>query len=85
MAIKVKPTIKLRELQFQEKLVTANERVDEAINYRKELKTYEVTEEERVQKLKEKNAEKERTKLLNMQKKEREELGDKLEMKKDKL
>jgi len=65
--------------------VTANERVDEAINYRKELKTYEVTEEERVQKLKEKNAEKERTKLLNMQKKEREELGDKLEMKKDKL
>ena len=85
MAVKVKPTIKLRELQFQEKLVAANERVDEAINYRKELKNFEVSELERVQKVKEVNAEKERQKLLNMQKKERDELEDKLERKKDKM
>ncbi len=85
VAVKVKPTIKLRELQFQEKLVSANERVDEAINYRKELKNFEVAEMERVQKTKEKNAEKEKQKLLNMQKKERDELEDKLERRKDKM
>ena len=55
-AAKIKPAAKLREMQNNEKLVAVNERVEEAMNYRKELKAFEVKEAERVQMLKEKNA-----------------------------
>ena len=52
-------------MQNNEKLVAVNERIDEAMNYRKELKAFEVKESERVEALKEKNAENQRKKLLN--------------------
>jgi hypothetical protein len=41
-AAKIKPAAKLREMQNNEKLVAVNERVEEAMNYRKELKNFEV-------------------------------------------
>ena len=55
-AAKIKPAAKLREMQNNEKLVAVNERVEEAMNYRKELKNFEVQEADRVHMLKEKNA-----------------------------
>lgn len=63
-AAKIKPAAKLREMQNNEKLVAVNERVEEAMNYRKELKNFEVQEAERVHMLKEKNAQNQRNKLL---------------------
>ena len=59
-SIKVKPSSKLKEMQCQEKLVAINERIEEAQNYRKELKDFEVAESFRVQKERELTAEKER-------------------------
>ena len=44
--------------------MAVNERIDEAMNYRKELKAFEVQEAERVEGLKQKNAENQRKKLL---------------------
>lgn len=41
-AVKIKPSNKLKEMQNNEKLVAVNERVEEAMNYRKELKIYEI-------------------------------------------
>jgi len=41
---------------MNEKLVAVNERVEEAINYRKELKNLEVEEAMRIEKLRIKNA-----------------------------
>jgi hypothetical protein len=46
-AAKIKPTLK----QTSEKLVAVNERVEEAQNYRKELKILEVHEAERVERM----------------------------------
>lgn len=66
-AAKIKPAAKLREMQNNEKLVAVNERVEEAMNYRKELKNFEVQEAERVHMLKEKNAQNQRNKLLTGQ------------------
>jgi hypothetical protein len=43
-AVKIKPSTKLKEMQNNEKLVAVNERVEEAMNYRKELKNYEIKE-----------------------------------------
>ena len=63
-AAKIKPAAKLREMQNNEKLVAVNERIEEAMNYRKELKEFEVKEAERVQMLKEKNADNQRKTLL---------------------
>jgi len=63
-AAKIKPSLSLRVMQNNEKLVAVNERIDEAMNYRKELKDFEVKEAERVENLKEKNAENQRKKLL---------------------
>jgi len=48
---KIKPAAKLKEMQNNEKLVAYNERVEEAMNYRKELKEFEVKEAERVERL----------------------------------
>ena len=50
-AAKIKPNVKLKEMQNNEKLVAVNERIEEAMNYRKELKEFEVLEAERVEKL----------------------------------
>jgi hypothetical protein len=57
-AAKIKPAAKLREMQNNEKLVAVNERVEEAMNYRKELKLFEVVEAERVERLRQENADK---------------------------
>lgn len=43
-AVKIKPQAKLKEMQQNEKLVAVNERVEEAMNYRKELKSLEIKE-----------------------------------------
>jgi len=51
-AAKIKPDAKLKIMQNNEKLVAVNERIDEAMNYRKELKAFEVKEAERVEALK---------------------------------
>ena len=41
-AAKIKPAARLKEMQNNEKLVAVNERVEEAMNYRKELKDLEI-------------------------------------------
>ena len=68
--MKIKPSAKLKEMQNNEKLVAINERIEEAMNYRKELKDLEVEEALRVEKLRNENAEKQRKTLLHKQKKE---------------
>lgn len=70
-AAKIKPDAKLRVMQHNEKLVAVNERIEEAINYRNELSKLEVSEAERVAKLREENANKQRKNLQANQKKER--------------
>lgn len=50
--IKFKPSNKVRLLQNQEKLVAINERIEEAANYRNELRVIEKKDEERLEKLK---------------------------------
>ena len=56
-AQKIKPDAKLKIMQNNEKLVAVNERIDEAMNYRKELKAFETREAGRVENLRQKNAE----------------------------
>lgn len=55
-AAKIKPSAKLKEMQNNEKLVAINERIEEAMNYRKELKDLEVKEALRVDKLRQESA-----------------------------
>ena len=43
-AVKIKPSINLKDMQKNEKLVAVNERVEETMNYRKELKILEIKE-----------------------------------------
>jgi len=57
-------------MQNNEKLVAVNERIEEAMNYRGELKKFEVKEAERVEELRQKSADNQRKKLLLNQKKE---------------
>lgn len=78
-AAKIKPAAKLKEMQVNEKLVACNERIEEAMNYRKELKDFEVLEAERVEKLKQQNADKQRRALQAAQKKELSQLEAKIE------
>ena len=54
-------------MQNNEKLVAINERIEEAMNYRKELKDLEVQEALRVEKLRNQNAEKQRAALRAQQ------------------
>jgi hypothetical protein len=54
-------------MQNNEKLVAINERIEEAMNYRKELKDLEVQEALRVEKLRNENAENQRKSLLAKQ------------------
>lgn len=69
-SVKIKPSSKLKEMQNNEKLVAVNERVEEAMNYRKELKLLEIKEAQRIESLRQKNAETQRKALLNDQQKE---------------
>jgi hypothetical protein len=62
-ASKIKPDAKLRVMQHNEKLVAVNERIEEAINYRNELSKLEISEAERVAKLREESADKQRKNL----------------------
>ncbi len=66
-------------MQNNEKLVAINERIEEAMNYRKELKDLEVQEGLRVEKLRNENAVNQRRKLLAEQKKEMLQLESKME------
>lgn len=63
-ATKIKPAARLKEMQNNEKLVAVNERIEEAMNYRGELKKYEIFEAERVEKLKAENAANQRKKIM---------------------
>jgi hypothetical protein len=45
--------------------VAVNERVEEAMNYRKELKKLEIQEAQRIEKLRQKDADRQRKALLN--------------------
>lgn len=78
-AAKIKPSAKLKEYQNNEKLVAINERIEEAMNYRKELKDLEVREALRVEKLRQENADNQRKALLSNQKKEMLQLEAKIE------
>ena len=78
-AAKIKPDARLKIMQNNEKLVAVNERIDEAMNYRKELKFFEQKEADRVDNLRQKNAENQRKKLLGDQKKEMIQLEAKIE------
>ena len=64
---KIKPAKRLKEMQNNEKLVAVNERIEEAQNYRNELKKFEVLEAERVEKMKQENADYQRRTLLASQ------------------
>jgi hypothetical protein len=59
--------------------VAINERIEEAMNYRKELKDLEVREGLRVEKLRQENADNQRKALLSNQKKEMLQLEAKIE------
>ena len=78
-AAKIKPSARLKEMQNNEKLVAINERIEEAMNYRKELKDLEVKEGLRVEKLRQENADNQRKTLLANQKKEMLQLEAKIE------
>ena len=78
-AVKIKPSAKLKEMQNNEKLVAVNERVEEAMNYRKELKILEIKEAQRIENLRQKNAENQRKSLLHEQQKELNQLEAKIE------
>ena len=78
-SVKIKPSSKLKEMQNNEKLVAVNERVEEAMNYRKELKLLEIKEAQRIESLRQKNAETQRKALLNDQQKEMLQLEAKIE------
>lgn len=78
-AVKIKPSAKLKEMQNNEKLVAVNERVEEAMNYRKELKILEIKEAQRIENLRQKNAENQRKALLSSQQKEMLQLEAKIE------
>lgn len=68
--LKIKPKAILKEMQLNERLVGVNERVEEAQNYRKELKNLEVKEAQRIEDLKQENATNQRNNLMNKQGKE---------------
>lgn len=78
-ALKIKPAVMLKEMQNNEKLVAVNERVEEAMNYRKELKILEIKEAQRIENLRQKSAENQRKALLNTQQKEMLQLEAKIE------
>jgi len=85
VALKFKPKTQLKEYQTQEKLVSIDERVEEAMNFRKELKDLEVSEAQRINRLRMENIDKQRNKLLIEQNKEMKHLESKLSNEENKL
>lgn len=75
----IKPDPQLKFLQNSETLVAVNERIEEAQNYRKELKDFENQEAERVELLRQKNSEKQRKTLQKGQRKEMDQLEAKID------
>jgi len=85
VAVKFKPKTQLKEYQIQEKLVSIDERVEEAMNFRKELKDLEVSEAQRINKLRIQNIEKQTKELEAEQRKEMIHLQSKLNNEENKL
>jgi hypothetical protein len=84
-ALKFKPKPELKEYQTQEKLVSIDERVEEAMNFRKELKDLEVSEAQRINKMRIDDIEKQRNELIAKQRKEMIHLQSKLKNEENKL
>lgn len=82
---KLKPSNKMRILQNQEKLVAINERIEEAANYRNELKTLEKKDELRQNKLHKDQINNLKQKLDRQEKMEMKKLLDKVENEKNKM
>jgi len=85
VAVKFKPKAQLKDYQTQEKLVSIDERVEEAMNFRKELKDLEVSEAQRINKMRIDNIERQKNVLLNEQLKEIRHLQSKLKNEENKL
>lgn len=82
---KIKPSNKMRILQNQEKLVAINERIEEAANYRNELKTLEKKDELRQIKLHKDQINNLKQKLERQEKMELKKLKDKISNEKNKM
>jgi len=85
VALKFKPKKELKDYQTQEKLVSIDERVEEAMNFRKELNNLEVSEANRIRKLREQNVENQLKKLRQDQRKEREQVERKIQVQENNL
>lgn len=83
--IKLKPSNKVRMLQNQEKLVAINERIEEAANYKNELKIIEKKDEARLQKLNDQLFSNLRKDLDREEKMEVKKLKDRIENEKNKM
>ena len=83
--IKLKPSNTLRILQNQERLVAINERIEEAANYRNEIKVIERKDELRLQKLNEELITNLKKEIDREEKKELKKLKDRLTNEKNKL
>lgn len=83
--LRLKPSYKVRLLQNQEKLVAINERIEEAANYRNELKIIEKKDEERLSKLKNELINNLKKDLEREEKKEIKKVKDLLEVEKNKM
>lgn len=84
-AAKFKPKSQLKDYQTQEKLVSIDERVEEAMNFRRELKNLEVSEAQRINKLRIANIEKQQKELEAEQRKELTHLQSKMKNEENKL
>ncbi|KAM3145583.1 hypothetical protein pb186bvf_002357 [Paramecium bursaria] len=76
--LKVKPKRKLKDLQTQEKLVSLDERVEEALDFRRELKNMEKSEEQRVAQEQENRIDRQREEMLRKHRKQMEQLKIKI-------
>ena len=76
--LNVKPNNRLYELQLKEKLFCLGERVDEALDFRKELNKLEIEEESRVNHLMDRTIQHQRGCLRRQQERERRQLETKL-------
>lgn len=83
--LKIKPKATLKEMQLNEKLVAVNERVEEAQNYRKELKNLEIAEALRIERLRMENADNQRNTLTNKQQRDMHQMDIKIETGKNNL
>lgn len=83
--LKIKPKNRLKELQFQEKLVSLEERVYQALDFRKQLSELEVSEKQRVDRLMQEHAEQQRANLRRKHQKQRRQLEGNLQELEDKL